>query len=101
METRIFAEYPDLRQPIEAFGGGKADHNPETLKELLGEKYEALLPRLQRVGFLFRRTRKGLQVWTIPFFYSFALDVTRGAAFDLELELEEEDYTQQTLLPDI
>lgn len=86
LETRIFAEYPDLRQPILSFEGGKADHNDDTLKEILGDPYSTLLQRLQRVGFLYRRTRKGVQVWTIPFFYSFALDVTRGAAFDLESE---------------
>ena len=91
LETRIFAEYPDLRQSILAFEGGKADHNSETLEQILGEQYSSLLPRLQRVGFLYRRTRNGVQVWTIPFFYSFALDVTRGAAFNLEPEVGDED----------
>lgn len=83
LETRIFAEYPDLREPILAFSSKKADHNDETLSQILGDAWESILPRLKRVGFLFRRTRKGVQVWTIPFFYSFALDVTRGAAFEL------------------
>lgn len=91
LETRIFAEYPDLRSSIQAFENGKADHNDETLRAVLGSEWESITPRLQRVGFLFRRTRKGVQVWTIPFFYSFALDVTRGAAFDLDSTDEDED----------
>ncbi len=83
LQTRIFAEYPDLVEPIKAFEGGKADHNDETLRGILGENYRDILPRLQRVGFLYRRTRSETSMWTIPFFYSFALDVRRGAAFEL------------------
>jgi hypothetical protein len=92
LETRIFAEYPDLREPILAFGGGKADHNEETLQETLGSNWEVLLARLKRVGFLYRRSRSGVQMWTIPFFYSFALDVTRGAAFDLQSTEDDEEW---------
>lgn len=83
LETRVFAEYPDLRQPILAFSNQKADHNNETLENILGGDWENILSRLKRVGFIYIRTRKNVQVWTIPFFYSFALGITRGAAFDL------------------
>jgi hypothetical protein len=69
----------------------KADHNEETLRQVLGDQWENLLPRLQRVGFLYRRFRKGIQVWTIPFLYSFALDVTREAAFELDSNFDEEE----------
>lgn len=84
LETRIFAEYPDLRKPITLFKGNKADHNDGTLREVLGENYrQELIARLESIGFIYRRERKGYQVWTIPFFYSFALDIKRGAAFDM------------------
>lgn len=83
LHTRIYAEYPDLVEPIKKFSGGKADHNDDTLEELLGKKFNKILPRLQRVGFIYRRVRNETPVWTIPFFYSFALDIKRGAAFKL------------------
>ncbi|MFN8504634.1 P-loop ATPase, Sll1717 family [Kouleothrix sp.] len=85
LETRIYAEYPDLVEPIKAFAGGKADHNEQTLRRILGSEYEKILPRLERVGFIHRRTRQEVEMWTIPFFYSFALDIKRGAAFDLPI----------------
>jgi hypothetical protein len=82
LSTRIFAEYPDLVEPIKAFTRGKADHNEETLAEILGPGYQHILLRLERVGFLYRRMRNGINMWTVPFFYSFALDIRRGAAFE-------------------
>ena len=90
LETRIFAEYPDLRAPILQFGDGKADHNDETLRGILGEYYNNdLVERLKSIGFIYQRERKGHKVWTIPFFYSFALDVKRGFAFDIGEDLDE------------
>lgn len=85
LETRIFAEYPDLRTPVLLLKGNKADHNSDTFKEILGDDYsKELITRLESVGLIYRRERKGHQVWTIPFFYSFALDIKRGAAFDID-----------------
>ncbi|PZV00239.1 MAG: hypothetical protein DCF32_17870 [Leptolyngbya sp.] len=97
LETRVFAEYPDLRQSISAFSGQKADHNNDTLKSILGDNWEDILLRLERVGFVYSRTKKGVPVWTIPFFYSFALGITRGSAFDLgstDLVDEDEDFLE-------
>lgn len=93
LETRIFAEYPDLRPVLERFRNGKADHNLETLEKTMGIISEDLLKRLQRIGFLYRRNRKGVEMWTIPFFFSYALEATRGAAFDIPpgVKLDEED----------
>jgi len=91
LATRIYAEYPDLVAPIKAFTGGKADHNDETLANLLGPDFQQILPRLERVGFLYRRTRNEVNMWTIPFFYSFALDIKRGAAFEFPEKLEDEE----------
>ncbi|MCA9994637.1 MAG: hypothetical protein KDE56_02745 [Anaerolineales bacterium] len=92
LTTRIYAEYPDLKQPILRFSGGKADHSIETLQDTLKEFYNSeMLQRLKSVGFLYQRERKGYKVWTIPFFYSFALDVKRGFAFDIDDSGEEED----------
>ena len=94
LETRIYAEYPDLVGPIKAFAGGKADHNDQTLEQILGPNYQEILPRLQRVGFLYRRVRNEVNMWTIPFFYSFALDIKRGAAFDFPSKQDEEADAQ-------
>lgn len=92
LETRIFAEYPDLRNNILRFKGGKADHNENTLKETLEDGYsKELIERLQAIGFIYQRERKGHRVWTIPFFYSFALDIKRGAAFDIGEDVDDED----------
>jgi hypothetical protein len=84
LETRIFAEYPDLKDHIRAFENRKADHNQESLKNILGDNWQTILERLKNVGFLYKRTRKGIDVWTVPFFYSFALDIKRGAEFDFQ-----------------
>lgn len=89
LETRIYAEYPDLLLHIKAFTNDKADHNEETLARILGNDYASILPRLERVGFIYKRSRNGINMWTIPFFYSFALDIKRGAAFDLNASNEE------------
>lgn len=91
LETRIYAEYPDLRKVIEKFRGGKADHNEETLAKLLGDTWSDDLARLVRVGFMYRRNRSGIEMWTIPFFFSFGLEVTRGAAFEIAGSPSDED----------
>lgn len=84
LETRIYAEYPDLRPVIEKFRGGKADHNEETLSGLLGKDWAKEVEQLSRIGFLYRRNRREIEMWTIPFFFSFGLGVTRGAAFEMQ-----------------
>ncbi len=84
LQTKIYAEYPDLEPMIKKFAGSKADHNEETLVGLLGSDWERIVKRLERVGFIYRRTRSNTQMWTIPFFYSSALDIKRGAGFELE-----------------
>jgi len=89
LQTRIFAEYPDLRSDIRAFENGKADHNDETLKSILGEDWKTRLERLERIGFMYRRKRENTQMWTIPFFYTNAIDARRGAAFELADDKEE------------
>ncbi|UKE73030.1 P-loop ATPase, Sll1717 family [Xanthomonas graminis] len=91
LETRIYAEYPDLRASIEKFRGGKADHNELTLAPLLGEEWASILSQLLRIGFMYKRTRSGVDMWTIPFFFSFGLDVTRGAAFEMAGANDDED----------
>lgn len=91
LETRIYAEYPDLRKSIELFKNGKADHNNQTLRQLFGDEAENVAARLERIGFLYRRSRGGIDMWTIPFFYSYAIDATRGAAFDIPRGVAMED----------
>lgn len=81
LETRIYPEYPDLKEKIKLFERGKADHNDQSLKDVLGEGWAATTKRLERIGFLYKRTKKGIDIWTIPFFYSFALEITRGSSF--------------------
>ena len=91
LETRIYAEYPGLRVIIEKFRGGKADHNEVTLAALLGEEWAVALSQLLRIGFMYKRTRSGVDMWTIPFFFSFGLDVTRGAAFEMAGSNDDDD----------
>jgi hypothetical protein len=84
LETRFYAEYPDLRPVIRKFERGKADHNEETLRDLLGADWGNIVQRLERVGFIYRRTRNNTEMWTIPFFFSYALDIRRGAGFEFD-----------------
>ena len=81
LETRIYPEYPDLKDKIKAFERGKADHNESSLHEILGDDWVNITKRLVRIGFLYKRIKKNADIWTIPFFYSFALEITRGSNF--------------------
>ncbi|MDO7883919.1 P-loop ATPase, Sll1717 family [Hymenobacter cheonanensis] len=81
LETRIYPEYPDLKSKIKLFERGKADHNDLALEELLGQDWLYIAKRLERIGFLYKRRKSGVDIWTIPFFYSFALEITRGSNF--------------------
>lgn len=91
LTTRIYAEYPDLRSSVEKFRRGKADHNLSTLTEKLGAQVDELLPRLERIGVIYQRNRKGVEMWTFPFLFSYALDITRGAAFSLPSGTSDEE----------
>ncbi|HET9502540.1 MAG TPA: hypothetical protein VFO93_03290 [Hymenobacter sp.] len=84
LETRIYPEYPDLKEKIKLFERGKADHNESSLREILGSDWLNIIKRLERIGFIYKRSKKNTEIWTIPFFYSFALDITRGASFKLD-----------------
>jgi hypothetical protein len=94
LETRIFAEYPDLRDPIEKFRNQKADQNEVTLENVLGPTWREIVARLKRVGVIYERTRQNVHMWTVPFLYSNALDIRRGAAFHIG-EIDDEAAEEQ------
>lgn len=78
VRTSLIAENPHLESSIRAFEKGKAEHNAKSLKSLLGESWEEIISRLERIGFVERLADS----WKIPMLYRDGLQVTQGAAFD-------------------
>jgi hypothetical protein len=62
LESRIYAEYQDLKPVIKRFENGKADHNDESLTALFGKNSTSTVKRLERIGFIFRRTRNDVSM---------------------------------------
>ncbi|ADU36219.1 P-loop ATPase, Sll1717 family [Variovorax paradoxus] len=78
VRTSLIAENPGLESSIRAFQRGKAEHNGETLKKLLGPEWDKIVEDLQRIGFV---ERVG-DSWKIPQLYRSGLEITQGAAFE-------------------
>jgi hypothetical protein len=88
LDTQIYAEYPHLKQHIEAFRNGKAEHNSQTLLNILGSDWETIMSELQFIGFIDNKA----STWKIPFIYREALGISQGKAFEIStLESFNED----------
>jgi hypothetical protein len=77
----ILSESAFLAPVIERFRGGKAEHNDDSLKEILslpGDKLKSTIKSLIEIGFLedIRGTYK------VPAIYREGLEITQGKAFD-------------------
>ncbi|HIH2750058.1 hypothetical protein L3V59_02400 [Burkholderia aenigmatica] len=78
VRTVLIAENAHLEKSIRAFQRGKAEHNEESLAQLLGEGWPVTTEALERIGFL---EHVG-ESWKIPMLYRDGLEITQGAAFE-------------------
>jgi hypothetical protein len=78
VRTALIAENPGLEIAIRSFQRGKAEHNGESLAEILGKDWAKIVEDLNRIGFI---ERVG-ESWKIPALYRSGLEITQGAAFD-------------------
>lgn len=77
LETQLFAEYPSLKPHILKFKDGKAEHNSDSLSQVLGQDWRVILEELKRVGFI----EEISSTWKIPFIYREGLNISQGKAF--------------------
>ena len=94
VEDTLLAEAGDRASLIERFRGGKAHHNLESLRSLLGDSAEEDARLLSELGFL---ERVG-STYKVPILYRAGLGITQGKAFaspgsmaDIESETGDED----------
>jgi hypothetical protein len=78
VRTVLIAENAHLERSIRVFQRGKAEHNEESLAQLLGEGWPAQTEALERIGFLEHIGDS----WKIPTLYRDGLEITQGAAFE-------------------
>ncbi len=78
IRASLIAENPQLDSVIRAFEKGKAEHNSVSLKALLGDEWEIVVAKLERIGFIERLTDS----WKVPMIYRDGLAITQGAAFE-------------------
>lgn len=78
IRASLIAENPHLEFAIRAFEKGKAEHNSASLSVLLGDGWEAVVAKLERIGFVERLTDS----WKVPMIYRDGLSITQGAAFE-------------------
>jgi len=82
LKTQLYAEYSHLKPQISKFKGSKAEHNIDTLKQLLGDGWKDIVEELVFTGFLEQLS----STWKIPFLYREALGISQGKAFNNEEE---------------
>lgn len=86
----ILSESAFLAPVVERFRGGKAEHNDDSLKEMLNlpeEKFKSTITSLIEIGFLedIRGTYK------VPAIYREGFEITQGKAFDGSVVTDEDD----------
>ncbi len=83
LEQTLYAEYPELKEPLERLRGEKTSHKPESLAAIWGISREEATTRanqLVSVGFFEKRgTTQEPEYW-VPFLYRDALELVQGAA---------------------
>lgn len=87
VEDTLLAEAGEAAEDIEVFRRGKAEHNADTLRDLLGPEYEDKVRLLQQLGFL---EPVGTN-YKIPMIYRSGLEITQGKAFTPQADSEEEE----------
>ena len=83
LEQTLYAEYPDIREPIERLRGEKTQYSIGSLAELWRVDAEEALRRarmLVEVGFFEQRGDRQSPAFWVPFLYRDALDLVQGTA---------------------
>jgi hypothetical protein len=80
LQTYLQAEFPHLWLHIEKFRSGKTEYNEPAIRALLGKEWRPAVDSLVAIGFLSRGTKKGSDVYSIPFLYRHSLGLTQGKA---------------------
>ena len=80
LQTYLQAEFPHLWLRIEKFISGKTEYNEPAIRALLGKEWRLAVDSLMAIGFLSRRTKKGSDIYLIPFLYRHSLGLTQGKA---------------------
>jgi hypothetical protein len=76
-DTLLAEAGEEIAEYIRRFDGGKAEHNAESLAQLLGPDSAQITKRLVTLGFL----QLIGQTWKVPPLYRQGLSITRGKAF--------------------
>lgn len=79
-DTYLKAEFPHLWKDIEKFIGGKTDYGETAIKKLLGLKWKETAEDLISIGFLIKSEKAGKTVYSVPYLYRHAMNVTQGTA---------------------
>lgn len=79
LDTQLYAEYPELKRHIEKFKDLKAEHNEDSLRNLLGLRWKSIIEKLVNIGFI--EEKKSTKIWKIPFLYRAGLGVIQGKAY--------------------
>lgn len=73
----LLAEAGDFAELIDKFRDGKAEHNPDSLRDILGENATEDAKYLQSIGFLEQIGSS----YKVPMLYRGGLNITQGKAF--------------------
>jgi hypothetical protein len=87
VQDTLLAEAGDNAGLIELFRNGKAEHNLDTLSDLLGEDASSKIPLLKTMGFLESVGNN----YKIPMLYRGGLNITQGKAFATESGSADDD----------
>lgn len=79
-QTYLQAEFPHLWKHIEKFDGGKTDYTANALRAVLGKEWKAITANLLAIGFLSKGSKRGEDVFSIPFLYRHGMNLTQGKA---------------------
>lgn len=84
LEQTVFAEYPELREPIMALENQKAEQSIDSamaIWDVDNDEAKALAIRLSEIGFFDQKIYKNDSLLKIPFLYRPYLNVIQGKAF--------------------
>ncbi len=90
VEDTLLAEAGELAPVIEKFRGGKAEHNEQTVSDLLGiprDQVVQIVKRLRDIGFL---EQVGVS-YKVPILYREGLRITQGKAFQSNQVSEDDE----------
>jgi hypothetical protein len=79
-QTYLQAEFPHLWTHMEKFCGGKTDYTIKALRALLGAEWNNITNNLLAIGFLSKGSKRGEDVFSIPFLYRHGMNLTQGKA---------------------